>query len=124
VFITLFGPAATGVIRRKVTNFFNLSTKAQLVLFTILYAFIILSILVWCIFIANHTLNALVPIFIILAGSVFPYFKYLEGLMSNDREKCKGALSRAKSLLLFSIIIIIIYQVLTGDGLMGIKITI
>ena len=124
VIITLFGPEATEAIRKKFTSLWNLSIKAEIVVFTCFYTLIVLSILVWCVLIANHTLNALVPILITLAGSSIPYFKYIEALKTNDREKCKGAISKAKFLLMFSVMMVIIYQLFTGDGIMGIKVTI
>ena len=62
------------------------------------------------------------PLAILLFGSVIPFWEYLSALKAGDKIQMKIAVSKVKSLLFLSLVVVIIFRILGDGGVFGLRI--
>ncbi len=119
VALTLFGPALAEGLRKFASEAFSLEKADQ-----ILVAKWIYGIACSCTLIAGAASDwrSLLPISILLSGSLIPFGDCLDGIEKNDPQMRKTAVQKVKSLLFLSIVVVLLYRIL-GDGFGGLKIS-
>lgn len=119
VFLTLCGPAMMEWCRVNIGALFKISIENQVELFKFSYVSVAIITLGYSLY--NFGFQYSTPVVVFLAGTIFPYFKFIEALENNDINERKTNFAKIKSLFFLCAVVIIVYSVLSEDGFMNIK---
>jgi hypothetical protein len=119
VFLTLCGPALMEWCRVNIGALFKMSIGDQVELFKFFYVSAAIITLGYSLF--NFGFQYSTPVVVFLAGTIFPYLKFIEALENNDINERKTNFAKIKTLFFLCFVVIIIYSVLSEDGFMSIK---
>lgn len=120
--VTLWGSELGELIRTRIKNWFRLTTETQVALALMLYGLIVSVILVCFFSTAGISEKMIMPVLILLAASLIPFIRYLRNLGNNNPGELKMDLVKIKQFLIMTLVILILYQVLSDSGFLGIKI--
>ena len=119
VLLSLVGANIADWLRTEISGMFHLSVQQQLMVARWIYG--ILAVGLMTVGLSADT-AAFWPLAILLSGSIFPFWEYLEALRAGDKVQMKIAVSKVKSLLFMSLVVVIIYRVLGDSGIFGLRI--
>ena len=122
VSVTLWGSELGEWFRARIKNWFNLTTETQVVIALMVYGLIVFGILIGCLNTSGISEKMLIPVLILLAASLIPFIRYLRNLSGNNAGELKMNLTKLKQILIFCVVILILFQVLSDSGFLGIKI--
>jgi len=120
--VTLWGSELGEWIRTRIKNWFSLTTETQVVIALMIYGMIIAGILICCLNTAGISEKMFIPVLILLAASLIPFIRYLRNLGNDNAGQLKLNLTKIKQFLIMTLVILILYQVLSDCGFLGIKI--
>jgi len=113
--VIMFGTELADWIRRNVAGLFHIPSELQADILATCYFAITGFGLGWCLF--SYDFRMMLPVLILLAGTFYPFwFQYLNSIRNGDQQKRKIAFSKVRSCLLLGLIIILVYEVLTGES--------
>ena len=119
VLLSLVGANIADWLRTEISGMFNLTVQQQLVIAKWVYGIMAAGLMVVGL---SADTASLWPLAILLVGSVIPFWEYVEALMAGDKIRMKMAISKVKSLMFLSLVIVIIYRVLGDSGVFGLRI--
>ena len=122
VSVTLWGSELGELIRTRIKNWFHLATETQVAIALMIYGLIVSSILVCFFSTAGISEKMIMPVLILLSASLIPFIRYVRNLGNNNAGDLKMDLIKIKQFIIMTLVILILYQVLSESGFLGIKI--
>lgn len=107
--VTLFGNQISEWLRGKIVRHFKIPITNQITLGIFAYALLILFS-----FILSYYLGAFLPVLILASATIYPFFlEYIPSLRQNDLPGRKIAMSKLKTLWLFTCVILALFIILS-----------
>ena len=119
VLLSLVGANIANWLRAEISGMFHLTVQQQLVVARWIYGIMAVGLMLVGIFADTASFW---PLGILLFGSVIPFWEYLEALRAGDKIRMKIAVSKVKSLLFLSLVVVIIFRILGDSGIFGLRI--
>ncbi len=122
VSVTLWGSEVGEWVRARIKNWFRLTTEAQVKIALTVYGLIIAGILICFLGTTGISEKMIMPILILLAASLIPFIRYVRNLGKDNVGELKLNLVKVKQFIIMALVILILYQILSDSGFLGIKI--
>ena len=119
VLLSLVGANIADWLRTEISGMFNLTVQQQLVIARWIYGILAVGLMIVGV---SADTASFWPLAILLFGSVIPFWEYLSALKAGDKIQMKIAVSKVKSLLFLSLVVVIIFRILGDGGVFGLRI--